>query len=46
MKTLMRKILPVFMAVSFFVPLAVASESAVADDEVKLAVDYLLSKIN
>ena len=33
MKTLMRKILPVFMAVSFFVPLAVASESAVADDE-------------
>jgi uncharacterized protein (TIGR02001 family) len=33
MKTLMRKFLPVFMAVSFFVPLAVASESAVADDE-------------
>ena len=33
MKTLMRNFLPVFMAVSFFVPLAVASESAVADDE-------------
>ena len=32
MKTLMRKILPVFMAVSLSIPLAVASESAVADD--------------
>lgn len=32
MKTLMRKFLPVFMAVSLSLPLAVASESAVADD--------------
>ncbi|MFL2568625.1 MAG: TorF family putative porin [Gammaproteobacteria bacterium] len=32
MKTLMRKILPVFMAVSLSIPLAVASESAVAEE--------------
>ena len=32
MKTLMRKVLPVFMAVSLSIPLAVASESAVAEE--------------